>query len=137
MPHKPPSPITVQSAQGGSSSATLQCLGGRPVPCRTCNSISGLCLLDAVTAPHLCLCLWAKPSVLGVGGRSPVVELHWLEETPDAQAVWTSPCPSTTPDPGASEGSIQADRRVCHAVHKTLTWTTESGSSSQGSVCVM
>lgn len=104
--------------------------------CWTCNSISGLCPLDAVTAPHLCLCLWAKAGVLGVGGRSPVVELRWLEETPDAQAVWTSPCPSTTLDPGASEGSIRADPRVCHAVHKTLTWTTESGSSSQGCVCM-
>ena len=109
MPHKPPSSITVWSAQGGSSTSALQCLRGRPVPCRTCNSISGLCSLDAVTASNLCLCLWANPSVLGVGSKSPVVELHWLEETPDAQAGWTSPCPSTALDPGASEGGIRAD----------------------------
>ena len=85
------------------------CLADHPMPCWTCNSISGLCPLDAVPAPHLCLYLWAKPSVLGVGGRSPLVEVHWLEETPDAQAGWTSPCPSTASDPGASEGSIRAN----------------------------
>lgn len=59
--------------------------------------------------PPICACIYAQSQVSLGWGRSPLVELHWLEETPDAQAGWTSPCPSTAPDPGASEGSGRAD----------------------------
>lgn len=109
MPHKPRHLLQCGLLREGHQ-PQLSAVFSRPVPCRTCNSISGLCPLDAVTAPHLCLCLWANPSVLGVGGRSPrEAELHWLLMTPDARAGWTPPCPFHRPGPWSFRGGIRAD----------------------------